>query len=145
MARPKAFGSVEELENKIKAYFEECDNRTVEVYSKLMGVQEMNKPKPYSVEGLAAYLEVHRETLLNYEKEEGYEEFFDTIKAAKSKILANLMERGLDGDNNAAMGIFNLKNNYGYKDKSEHDHTTNGKDISIAPINWVDTDGDSQD
>jgi DNA-binding XRE family transcriptional regulator len=130
MARPRAFKSVEELEERIAGYFFQCDNRIVEVHSKTVGVQEMNKPAPYSVEGLCGHLGVTRETLLNYEKEEGYEEFFDTIKKAKAKILANLMDRGLDGENSTPMTIFNLKNNYGYADKSSVDLKIDGKELS---------------
>lgn len=140
--RPKSFGTVKELEEKVKAYFHSCDNRKKEVVTK-GAVCTITKPKPYTVEGLASFLEVDRKTLLNYEKEEGYEEYFLTIKKAKAKILANLMERGLEGENVAPTTIFNLKNNYDYKDKTETDLTTNGDAIqSISPIMWI--DGDSK-
>ena len=55
---------------------------------------------------------------MNYEKEDGYEEFFTTIKKAKNKIQRNKLERGLDGDSNPAVTIFDLKNNHKYKDQS---------------------------
>jgi len=37
----------------------------------------------------------------------------------------------LDGDNNPAITIFNLKNNYGYKDKEIDDSTDHNVNINI--------------
>lgn len=39
------------------------------------------------------------------------------------------------------MSKFDLINNHGYKEKVEHDHTTGGEKINIAPIQWVKSDG----
>lgn len=114
--RPKKFSSVDELEKSIEDYFERCDN----------GMKNGEPfPIPYTLEGLAAALEIDRRTLLNYSKEDGYEEFFPTIKKAKQRVLADLTERGLTGDSNPAITIFNLKNNYGYVDKVEQEITSN--------------------
>lgn len=44
--------------------------------------------------------------------------FFDTIKNAKLKI-ENYLEKHLVTDNGVTGIIFNLKNNYGWKDKQE--------------------------
>ena len=121
--RPLKFKTVEELQNKIDAYFQWCDSRTRPVLIKdKNGAYFIDEPwpRPYTVEGLASFLEVDRQTILNYEDREG---FFGTIKKAKDKILANLTERSMDGQNNAAATIFNLKNNYGYEDKSSHELT----------------------
>lgn len=116
VGRPKKFTSVEELEKSIEDYFERCDN----------GMKNGEPfPIPYTLEGLAAALEIDRRTLLNYSKEDGYEEFFPTIKKAKQRVLADLTERGLTGDSNPAITIFNLKNNYGYVDKVEQEITSN--------------------
>ena len=35
------------------------------------------------------------------------------------KIQRNKIERGLDGESNPAVSIFDLKNNHGWKDKLE--------------------------
>lgn len=116
VGRPKKFSSIEELEKAIEAYFEKCDN----------GMRSgLPFPIPYTLEGLAAALEIDRRSLQNYSKEDGYEEFFPTIKKAKQRILANLTERGLVGDSNPAITIFNLKNNYGYVDKVEQEVISN--------------------
>ena len=100
MARPKIYNSVEEIEKDIEKYFLECDK----------------KNKPYTISGLAYYLDMDRRTLLNYSKDE---QFFLTIKKAKLKIEQQLEENALMGGANATFTIFNLKNNYGWKDSIE--------------------------
>ena len=114
------WSSVEELESKISEYFQRCDTNKAEVYIKGDGICEIPKPIPYTVEGLASFLKTNRQTLINYENKD---EFFDTITHAKSKIQANLMERGLSKDNDANITKFNLSNNYGYRDKPEDTNT----------------------
>lgn len=111
----------EELQADIEEYFQWADNHPVEiVYPARTGAD--NKPltyeaaRPYTVEGLCRFLECNRLTLLNYEKSEGYEDFFEVIKAAKNRIAEQKVERGLSGVAPAAVTIFDLKNNHGYKD-----------------------------
>lgn len=126
--RPRKFESPKQMQEEIDAYFKECEGYEIITYGK-DGKREssIKKPsKPLTVEGLAVALDVDRKTLLNYEKEQGYEEFFPTIKKAKSRILQDMMERGLLGDSNSAVTIFGMKNNFGYRDKSELEHS--GKD-----------------
>lgn len=118
--RAKKFTSPEELKNAIDIYFEECDNRIRKVYIKSkQEMEDVNDPEPYTIEGLCRVLNVTRETLLHYEKETGYEEYFDTIKEAKMKIQENVVKRALTGDNVSAVSIFVMKNNFGYKDQTE--------------------------
>lgn len=120
----KRWETPEELQEDIDKYFDECDSKTVEVYDKSsQEVVKVKKQTPYTIEGLCDVLDCERMTLLNYEKKEGYEEFFYTIKKAKLKIQRNKIERGLDGDSNPAVTIFDLKNNHGYRDKSEVDQS----------------------
>ena len=98
--RPMKFKSNEELKEKIDKYFADCDE----------------KGKPYTVSGLAVALGTTRRTLLDYEEKD---EFFHTIKNAKAKIEA-YNEEMLYNKNIPTTGvIFNLKNNYGWKDKQE--------------------------
>lgn len=131
MARYKKFESVEQLENAINKYFHECDTRQKEFITKDGETYTKTAPKPYTIEGLAVALEIDRRTLLNYETIPEYAEFFPTIKKAKAKILANLTERALDGDNNPAITIFNLKNNYGFRDKDPDDGADHNVNINI--------------
>ena len=57
-----------------------------------------------------------RQDLINYSNKE---EFFDTIKKAKLKV-ENYLEKRLIKDSSCTGIIFNLKNNYGWKDKQEN-------------------------
>lgn len=97
MGRPLKFESVEELQNKIDMYFAECDKDN----------------RPYTISGLACALDTTRRTLLDYEDKEDYSH---TIKRAKAKI-EEFNERMLYSKDVPTTGvIFNLKNNYGWKD-----------------------------
>ena len=109
--RPLKFDSVEALQDKIDDYFE------TEAWSG-EGDKKFFAP---TVSGLAYHLDVTTETLRNYESRD---EFFATIKKAKQRI-ENALERRLYG-RDVTGTIFNLKNNFGWKDKSEHAIT--GKD-----------------
>ena len=115
--QPMKFQSVEELKERINKYFTECDE----------------KQKPLTVTGLALALDTNRQTLLNYEKAEGYEEFFDTIKRAKS-MCERFVEEYLFTGKNISGAIFNLKNNYGWKD--QHEQSIYGKDGNPLEIKW---------
>jgi hypothetical protein len=130
--KPKRWDTVEDLQEDIDSYFEECDSHTREMFVKSMGeVVEMPWPKPYTIEGLCEYLDCDRKTLLNYGKQEGYEEFFHAIKRAKNKIQRDKVERGLSGQSNSSVTIFDLKNNHGYTDSSEID--LKSSDGSMSP------------
>ena len=98
--RPKAFNSVEELESKINNYFEYCNKEN----------------KPYTMSGLAYYLDVDRKTIVNYTKDEDY---FPTIKKARDRVQMQLEENALLNKGNPTFTIFNLKNNFDWKDKIE--------------------------
>lgn len=103
VGRPRAFKSVEEVEKKINAYFNYCEE----------------KEKPYTMSGLAYYLEIDRKTLLNYSKNE---EYFHAIKKARDKVQMQLEECLYRLGNNSGV-IFNLKNNFDWKDKMEVEKT----------------------
>ena len=98
--RPRAFKSVEEVKEKIEAYFNYCEE----------------KDKPYTMSGLAYYLEIDRRTLLNYSKDE---EYFPLIKKARDRVQMQLEENALSNKANPTFTIFNLKNNFDWKDKME--------------------------
>jgi len=99
--RPLKFQSVDELSDMIDAYFEQCDK----------------DGDPYTITGLALALDTSRESLLEYQDRP---EFVDTIKRAKLKCH-NYAEKFLYNGKNATGAIFNLKNNWGWRDKSEID------------------------
>ena len=64
--------------------------------------------------GLALALGVDRKTLLTYSKKD---EFLPTIKEAKERVHQDVETRLME--KNATGAIFNLKNNFDWKDKSE--------------------------
>ena len=101
VGRPRAFKSVEEVEEKINAYFNYCEE----------------KEKPYTMSGLAYYLGISRQTLVNYSNQD---QFFDTIKKVLDRVQMQLEENALSNKANPTFTIFNLKNNFDWKDKIEH-------------------------
>jgi DNA-binding XRE family transcriptional regulator len=115
--RPLKYKSVKSMQEDIDKYFAECDENG----------------KPYTVSGLAYALGTNRQTLLNYEEKE---EFFDTIKSAKAKIELFNEEMLYNKDVSTTGVIFNLKNNYGWKDKQEIEAEVNS-DLTIK-IDLVD-------
>lgn len=130
----KMWSTPEKLQSDIDEYFKECDKRVVKVYDKpSKSVHEIKKPIPYTIEGLCEVLDCDRATLLNYERKKGYEVYFNTIKKAKLKIQRNKLERGLDGDSNPAVTIFDLKNNHGYEDKVKNENTG---EMTIKGLNF---------
>lgn len=162
--RPLLFTTPEELAEKIDAYFADCDPHPVQVVyydyptktelvTRKNGNEEeievedrtqkpveriewaISEQKPYTITGLANFLGTSRETLINYEKRDG---FFDTIKGAKDRV-EEYWENQLLGAH-ATGPIFNLKNNYGWRDKTETDHTSGGEKINISLVEFIDAD-----
>lgn len=126
--RPLKFKDPVELQHKIDAYFEYCDNL---VMVNKEG-DEVPTPQPYTISGLARCLDVDTETLRNYENRD---EFFATIKQAKQRV-EEYLETRLYGQ--AVTGvIFNLKNNFKWKDKHETEHS--------GQIGYVITEGEEED
>ena len=93
--RPLKFKTVEEIQQKIDAYFEAA----------IVG--------EYTITGLALALDTNRKVLIDYE---GRDEFSNTIKKAKTRVENDyelaLRRNGRAGD------IFGLKN-FGWKDKMD--------------------------
>ena len=83
-----------------------------------------------SITGLANYLDIHRDTLHEYSTQASYS---DTIKRAKQK-MEKYLEDHLYGNNVTGI-IFNLKNNYGWKDRQEIDANIN---VTKGLEDWLD-------
>lgn len=101
--RPPKYKTAEEMQEKIDKYFEQCDKDN----------------DPYTITGIAIALDIDRKTLLNYSDKE---EFFPTIKKAKLRV-ENYLEKRLVKNSNVTGIIFNLKNNYDWKEKQEIEHS----------------------
>ena len=143
--RPLKFKSVSALQKAIDAYFESCwepvmDRKLKADAKKIRGKYKeddyewaqrrdwrgepiFQQIRPYTITGLAMALNTSRQTLVNYEEREDY---FDAIKAAKLRCENYVEEKLLSGDVPPAPGIFNLKNNYDWKDEQHSIHDVAG-------------------
>ena len=100
--RPLKFKNEKELQRKIDAWLKSCKK----------------EKRPLTITGLALALGTGRNVLIDYENRE---EFSNTIKRAKL-LCENYAEESLFLGKNVAGAIFNLKNNYGWKEKQEIEH-----------------------
>lgn len=125
MGRPKKYNNAEEMQKVIDEYFNGCQ-KPVKIFNKDLGKYitvtdekgniEYEQYKPYTITGLANALNMSRQDLINYEKEN---EFFDTITRAKRKVEQYVEERLFNKDD-ANGAKFNLANNFSrWKDKQE--------------------------
>ena len=112
--RPRQYETPEELEAVIVEYFQ--------------GLEE-EKLWP-SVTGLCLALNLSRQGLINYQERP---EFVDTIKRAKLMVEFAIEQQLMQG-RNAAGPIFNLKNNFGWKDERTN-NIEGGLDIGVREVN----------
>ena len=147
VGRPLKFETVEELETQINLYYDDCDKtEDTRVWSHdeiiaedddsrvctncwkgerskgcLLVSGKLKLPRPYTVTGLALWLETTRQTLLNYTDRP---DFLDTIVAAKLKIQNYAAERLFDKETPTRGVIFSLSNNSdGWVEKKATDLT----------------------
>lgn len=120
-----AYKTVAELEERVESFFTSED---AYIINEKDGVEE--KIFAPTISGLALHLGVDRRTVVNYSNKE---EFFPTIKKARARIEAHL-EKKLFGNNVTGL-IFNLKNNFDWKDKSEVAQTN----IELSHEEWLDS------
>lgn len=143
IGRPRKFKTVEELEGLIQEYLDSCfeerwydepyrNEDTGELVLDQDG-KPMTKPVKYLVQvvppticGLAVALGSDRSTLLDYQNEEKFKDFSHTIKNAKAFIEQNLEEGMVNGRVPAASGIFNLTNNFKWKNSQHTDVKSSG-------------------
>jgi excinuclease UvrABC nuclease subunit len=125
--QPPKYTDPDVMAKKIDEYFDYCDNRVKTFYK---DGQEIiaNVPAPYTMSGLARALGMSRLSLINYSKKEDY---FNTINNARERVQEDIETRLLETSNQAG-AIFNLKNNFGWRDKTEQEVT--GGMVLQAPI-----------
>ena len=121
--RPPKYKSKKEIQEKIDAYFNECEGEPL-VIDGVVATDKYGEPiivgkKPLTVTGLALALGFNsRQSLLNYQDKP---EFMDTIMRAKSKVEQYAEERLFDKDG-ANGAKFSLANNFeGWKEKQQID------------------------
>lgn len=105
----------EEFIQKTEDYLTRDDDRDI---IKHPSAWDRGKFKP-TLAGLSRALGIDKRTMQNYKKTE---EYGDLVEEVKSIIEENL-ERGLYGQQVTGL-IFNLKNNFGWRDKSEVEQST---------------------
>ena len=131
--RPRAFYCNKDLREKVDAYFAWCDDQ-VKVYEDSKGRQTIVR-KPYTLTGLCLYLNITRETFAEYCKgkyDDENNKFSDTFTCARKKVENYIEEGTLNGTINHNAGSFNLKNNFGWKDKQEIDMKIEDLTVTIA-------------
>lgn len=84
------------------------------------GTPVMEYVKPVTITGLCILLGMSREQLIEYE---GHDEYSDTIKRARQQVQDYVEYALMSGSAPPAAAIFNMKNNYGWKDKTESEVT----------------------
>lgn len=138
VGRPALYQTPEEMQERIDAYFKECEGVYVRdkdgfIETNKDGEPITTKTRPLTITGLALALGFSgRQALLNYEDKE---EFMDTVKRAKSKIEQYAEERLFDRDGvNGAK--FNLSNNFsGWSEKQTID-----SNVKLAPVVFTGSD-----
>jgi hypothetical protein len=111
VGRPLKFKSPEEMQEKIDAYYAECELTC----------------RPLTMSGLAYALDTSRESLVEYAEKD---QFVDTIKTAKQRIM-RYAEEQLYRKEQVAGVIFSMKNNFGFVDKTEQEVSGTGVNINI--------------
>ncbi|KPU43022.1 hypothetical protein OXPF_34540 [Oxobacter pfennigii] len=147
--RPRKYKTAKAIEKAIEYYFDSITKTELAFENILTGYEDEEKTKPIynkipllnnageqikttiyfenpSILGMCAHMGIDRATLLRYEQEQ---EYCNTIKKAKEKIEKYLEEKLYRHEQVTGI-IFNLKNNFGWKDKTEVEQNISG-DINV--------------
>ena len=120
IGRPRLWNTPEELQGLMDTYVDDCESRR----------------KPITLSGLAFAIGVDRGTLLSYSHKD---EFSRTIQNFKRRVEASLAE-GLLTSPRTIGHIFALKNNHGWKDKVEVEHSQRGSFDDVFTANSINGD-----
>lgn len=120
VGRPLKFKTEQELQEKIEEYFKSCWTQKIDMSGNPVFIKDkcgkktdiavLEQNKPYTITGLAFFLDTSRRVLREYEAKD---QFSNTIKRAKEICLA-YVEAYLFIGKNPTGAIFNLKNNWGW-------------------------------
>lgn len=131
--RPPFFDNVEELENKINEYFNNCPHKRQIILRDSDGNQDMIEVPSPTISGLAYHLGfASRQSCYDYEVKP---EFAYTLKRAKL-FMENEYEQMLK-NGQCTGAIFALKN-LGWKDKHEVENTNTNTNIEVTDQNVID-------
>lgn len=123
VGRPKKYNTAEEMQTKIEYYFTSCFKPALDKNGKVMrnpltGQVILIQFRPFTMSGLADALDMSRQSLLNYKKDD---EFFDTIERARRKVEIYTEEKLFEKET-CNGSKFSLSNNFGWADKQEIEH-----------------------
>lgn len=135
--RPPMYKTKEEIQEKIDAYFKECEGTPLldgegNAITDKYGNPIIRGARPLTITGLALALGFNsRQALLNYQDKQ---EFNDTITRAKARVEQYAEERlyDKDGSNGAK---FSLANNFeGWREKQQIEADVNGVNIMVELV-----------
>ena len=116
---------------KAEQYLLECVDTTEQVVTgeseKFTSYKEKIKVNLPTIEGLAVYLNIHRDTLYQWEKE--HPDFSDIIERLRGSQIKSLVNNGLSGDYNPTIAKV-LLSKHGYSEKQEIQHSGEIKTIT---------------
>lgn len=126
--QPPKYEAPEEMKAVVDAYFQYCDT-TIITKQVVQGgdIIKVSMPTPYTMAGLALALNMSRETLNQYGKNE---KFSDIIIHARRKIEQDNVTKGLTGIYDPKTNNLNLASNYGYSTKEKIEISDTTKDIT---------------
>ena len=138
--RPSEYS--EEILIKAQEYIDSCQDEEYQVTKyegeKSTGYETKLRVKIPTIEGLAVYLHIHKDTIYEWEKaksEDGslkYPEFSDVIDELRAKQAERLVNNGLSGSYNPTIAKV-LLSKHGYKEAQEVDNTIKGS-ISLTDL-----------
>lgn len=133
--RPLAYANPEMLAFRINSYFEEIEEHNAkELKKKEKNVYHKLRLQTPHMLGLAVYLDIDIQTIMNYERKD---DFSPVIRQAKRRCELGLANASLQGDNVATVAVLMLKNLHQWKDKQETDITTGGVPFTIARKTFI--------
>lgn len=123
----------EEVVDRAEHYLQESIDTYDEFHKtrgeKSDGYDRLVKVNLPTIEGLALFLNVHRDTIYDWEKK--YENFSYTLDKIRTEQKKRLILSGLSGDYNPVIAKLVLASNHGMSDKT--DITSGGEKIFVVP------------
>lgn len=121
--RPKKYTRPRDLQEAVDQYFDAI-SRTQPIYLEEQEVQNDRGEtmiqrvyfRPPSISGLCLHLGIDKKTWQNYKNRKGFDK---VVEGAKAQMEAYLEEQLLTREKSVQGIIFNLQNNYGWKQKQE--------------------------
>jgi hypothetical protein len=115
--------SVEQIKETWNKYITYCARFTVEHATGSGKVVEVLRPRVPSIGEFLERLDISYQLWENYTKLESHKEFSETVGRINEIIQSRKVAALLNGEGNSTGLIFDLKANYGWKDKQTVEHT----------------------